>query len=88
MATKTFHVLLITAATDADRPFEALQYQVLECWWGNISLVTDPKTSLHFFTQELIDKNLIAFKHLSKLYFVSISHLFYIYIYIYYCRWF
>lgn len=51
------------AATDADRPKEMLRFQVSGCWWGNISLINDADTSLQFFTQELINKHLVVFRH-------------------------
>lgn len=55
------------AASDNDRPRDTLKYQVLKSWWGNVSLVTDQHTPLQYFTQELIDRNLVAFCHQSKL---------------------
>ncbi|XP_071054832.1 chondroitin sulfate proteoglycan 4 isoform X2 [Onthophagus taurus] len=53
------------AAEDADRPLEVLKYQVLGCWWGNVSLISQPDISLQYFTQELINMNMIVFRHLN-----------------------
>lgn len=54
------------AATDDDRPKDTLRFQVLRSWSGNVTLLTDQRTPLQYFTQELIDRNLVAFCHKSK----------------------
>ncbi|XP_066152792.1 chondroitin sulfate proteoglycan 4 [Euwallacea fornicatus] len=51
------------ATIDDDRPKETLKYHVQSCWWGNVSLITDDKTPLNYFTQEAVDKGLVIFKH-------------------------
>ncbi|KAL1493095.1 hypothetical protein ABEB36_011222 [Hypothenemus hampei] len=51
------------AAIDNDRPKETLKYHVQSCWLGNVSLITDDKKALHYFTQEFIDNGLVIFKH-------------------------
>ncbi|RZC35357.1 chondroitin sulfate proteoglycan 4, partial [Asbolus verrucosus] len=51
------------AATDEDRPGDTLKYQVLNCWWGIVSLKSDLSTSVSHFTQELIDKKMIVFQN-------------------------
>lgn len=38
----------------------------MRCWWGNVAILSNLSTSLQFFTQQLIDKNLILFRHQSK----------------------
>lgn len=43
-----------------------MRYQILRSWWGNVSLQTDRHTPIQYFTQELIDRNLIIFCHQSK----------------------
>ena len=60
--------IFLLATVDGDQPPEVLRYRILGCWWGNVSLISDPSTSLQFFTQELINKSLVAFRHLSKYY--------------------
>lgn len=56
------------AATDDDRPKDTLRYQVLRSWWGNVSLLTERPAPLQYFTQELIDRNLVVFSHQSEHY--------------------
>ncbi|XP_019760594.2 chondroitin sulfate proteoglycan 4 isoform X2 [Dendroctonus ponderosae] len=51
------------AAIDDDKPKETLKYHVQSCWWGNVSLITDDKTPLNYFTQEFVDHGLIIFQH-------------------------
>ncbi|KAJ8923809.1 hypothetical protein NQ315_010391 [Exocentrus adspersus] len=51
------------AAVDDDRPKDTLKYQVQSCWWGSVSLQSDVSTSLNYFTQELIDKKMVVFRH-------------------------
>ncbi|XP_076261908.1 chondroitin sulfate proteoglycan 4-like protein isoform X2 [Rhynchophorus ferrugineus] len=51
------------ATIDDDRPKETLKYHVQSCWWGNVSLITDTKTALRYFTQEFIDNGLVIFRH-------------------------
>lgn len=63
-ATVITHCML--AAADSDKPKETLRFQVTGCWWGNVTLVNDPNTLLHFFTQELINKEMVMFRHQSK----------------------
>ncbi|CAG9759266.1 unnamed protein product [Ceutorhynchus assimilis] len=53
----------LLATIDEDRPKEALKYHVQSCWWGNVSLITDNKTPLTYFTQEFVDNGLVIFKH-------------------------
>ncbi|XP_060516425.1 chondroitin sulfate proteoglycan 4 [Cylas formicarius] len=53
------------AAVDEDRPKEILKYRVQSCWWGNISLISDSKTPLNYFTQEDINKGLVVFNHIN-----------------------
>ncbi|KAJ8970004.1 hypothetical protein NQ314_001433 [Rhamnusium bicolor] len=51
------------AAVDDDRPKDTLKYQVQICWWGSVSLISDVSTSLNHFTQELLDKGMVVFRH-------------------------
>lgn len=55
-----------SAAVDDDRPKDTLKYQVQSCWWGSVSLISDVTTSLNYFTQELLDKRMVVFRHQSK----------------------
>ncbi|KAJ8965484.1 hypothetical protein NQ317_017185 [Molorchus minor] len=52
-----------TAVIDDDKPKETLKYQVQSCWWGSVSLLSDVSSSLNYFTQELLDKGIIVFRH-------------------------
>ncbi|KAJ8949136.1 hypothetical protein NQ318_012884 [Aromia moschata] len=51
------------AAVDDDRPKDTLRYQVQSCWWGSVMLTSDTSTSLNYFTQELVDKGMVVFRH-------------------------
>lgn len=70
-------VALIThealAAADADQPMETLKYQVISSRWGNVSLLNEPHTSLKYFTQELIDRKMVVFRHQSKFLRITIN---------------
>lgn len=64
--------LCFVAFSDADQPRDTLQFHVLRCWWGNVSMLNSSE-SLQFFTQQLIDKNLIVFHHQSNFFTFSLT---------------
>uniref|UniRef100_A0A1Y1JQR6 Chondroitin sulfate proteoglycan 4 n=2 Tax=Photinus pyralis TaxID=7054 RepID=A0A1Y1JQR6_PHOPY len=51
------------SAVDLDTPADSIVFQILGCWWGNVSIVSEPDSSLRFFTQELINQEVIVFRH-------------------------
>lgn len=50
-------------AFDADKPKDSLVYHLRSAWWGNITLATNRNIGLRNFTQDMIDKHQIVFRH-------------------------
>ncbi|KAK5639651.1 hypothetical protein RI129_012143 [Pyrocoelia pectoralis] len=51
------------AAVDPDTSAAMIVFHILGCWWGNVSIVSEPDSSLRFFTQELVDQDVVVFRH-------------------------
>ncbi|KAF5283047.1 hypothetical protein FQR65_LT14108 [Abscondita terminalis] len=51
------------AAVDSDLPSDTLVFQIMGCWWGNVSSKSEPDVSLRYFTQELLNEGEILFRH-------------------------
>lgn len=59
--------MTFVGALDADRPKETLTYSIIDSSFGHIVSKINPNISLHSFTQDIIDKHQILFKHESML---------------------
>ncbi|KAG5899733.1 hypothetical protein JTB14_030120 [Gonioctena quinquepunctata] len=51
------------AALDDDFPKETLKYQIQNCWWGTVTLISNFASPMSHFTQEEIDKRMVVFRH-------------------------
>ncbi|CAH0562469.1 unnamed protein product [Brassicogethes aeneus] len=50
-------------AIDEDKPPETLKYHVQTCWWGVVSLLSESSSTINYFTQDLLNKGMVVFKH-------------------------